>query len=284
MSVYYSSVDGESISITVQNQDSIDLSTDVTVRGASTVGLSASFIVQHSDSVALSTNILVQNKGSVSLSADITVQQSAEVDLSTSIHLMALHAESSVSFTIQRSDGVDLASDIQVRNADTKGLSANVRVRNIGTGDLSTKVSIRNASTADLITSFWVNRAFYKVERINHNIIQKEFGPLSIATADAYKTIIEEDIIGYNRFSVIVAAGMPSDIVYRIQGTSRSLPNIWAGIAGQVDVDVTASDPDNMGTTASFEASLERIRVQAKNKSPGTNSRAWASLRATMGA
>jgi hypothetical protein len=121
------------------------------------------------------------------------------------------------------------------------------------------------------------------VERISNLVIQKSYTPPSVNTANDYATVLEDDVIGYSHFSALIAAGAKNDIVYRVQGTTRARPNVWAGIPNYVDINVTADDPENMGTFANFTGEYERIRVQVKNKDTGQNSRAMASLRARMG-
>lgn len=105
------------------------------------------------------------------------------------------------------------------------------------------------------------------------------YTPPVIDTGASYATILEVETKGYSKFTVIIAAGTPNDITYRIQGALSQLPTVWAGITSQVDVDVTASDPENMGTTAVFTGTFDRIRIQVKYKSAA--GKAWVSLKAS---
>jgi hypothetical protein len=134
--------------------------------------------------------------------------------------------------------------------------------------------------SADLRSSIWLNKPqAEQTEHINHRVEQLSKVPVSIATGADYDTVFETDVKGFTNFTVMVAAGGPNDITYRIQGIVADDPKVWGGIKDQVDIDVTASDIENMGVLATFTANISRLRVQAKQKSqPG---RAWAGFRAT---
>lgn len=220
------------------------------------------------------------NGGSVS----ITLQKSSTLALSCSFTSQKVDNLSG-SFAIQRSDSVAISASFYPRFASAVPLSTNFTVRwgSASSAGASTSITVNNVSTADLTTSLWVNKASYKVELIRDGVILKDYGPLSHVTDDDYQTVLEEDVLGYGTFSILVAAGAPNDITYRIQACPRLLPSVWAGIPNQVDKDVSASDPENMGTIATFTGQFAKLRVQAKNKTPGSDSRAWASLKAKMG-
>jgi len=262
--VYYSSKDGMSVSFWLPTAGSADLSSSVTVRQPGSNNLSSSATVRNIGSEALSSSVLVMNAGTA--------------DLSSSFSVVAPPGLSS-DFTIRKPSWVPgLFSVFVVRNVGTKDLSCKIIVRNIGSAALSSNFFVPSVF---LPSSFWVSHPTYTVERISHNITQKEYTPISIITGGSYATVLEEDVVGYTTFSVLIAAGTPNDITYRIQATSIRRPGMWAGIPNQVDVDVSASDPENMGTVAIFTGSFEKLRVQARQKT--TPGRAWASLRATRG-
>jgi len=262
--VYYSSKDGMSVSFWLPTAGSADLS--------------GSFTVRQPGSKNLSSNITVRNVASADLNSSALIMNAATKDLSSNFAVLSPPKLSS-SFTIRKTQSVPgLFTVFVVRNAGTKDLRCSITIKNKGSKALSSNFFVPSVF---LPSSFWVSQPTYAVERISHNITQKECTPISIATGVSYATVLEEDVVGYTTFSALIAAGTPNAITYRIQATSQKRPGVWAGIPNQVDVDVSASDPENMGTAATFTGSFERIRIQAKQKTAA--GRAWASLRATRG-
>jgi hypothetical protein len=276
--VEYDSVDGESISFTIQKTSLKDLSGSITVRNIGSANLASSFTSQAVNN--LSSSITVLNVGSKNLSSSITIQKSASRPLSSSFIARGAGTKAlSSSLTIRKSATKALSSSITVRKSSSKNLSTKFGVARFA--NLSCKFGI--TQNANLSCSFWITAPTYTVERINNFVIQKSYSPASRPTTNDYATIMEQDVIGYFSHSIAIAAGAPNDITYRIQAATRDRPNVWVGIPNQVDVDITVSDPDNMGTIASFTGEFEKVRVQAKNKTPSSNSRAWAALKSRTG-
>jgi hypothetical protein len=183
----------------------------------------------------------------------------------------------SSNFSIRESGSKGRSASFTIRKASSKDGHSSFLPRRDASDNLSSSLYTQGVET--LSSSFWITTAQFKVERISNTITQMSYTPPSIATDVSYATILEVETKGYKEFTAIIAAGTPNDITYRIQGAVSQLPTVWAGITSQVDVDVTASDPENMGTAAVFTGTFDRIRIQVKYKSSA--GRAWASLKAS---
>jgi hypothetical protein len=183
----------------------------------------------------------------------------------------------SSSLTVRSSSNKFLRSSFTIRKRSSKALSSSFAIQRSSSKALSS--SFTTQGVKPLSCSFWIGTgAQYKVERVNNFVTTMAYTPPIIATGANYVTVLEVDTKGYKTFTAIIAAGEPNDVTYRIQGMLSQMP-VWAGIPSQVDVEVTSSDAENMGTTATFTGCYDRIRIQVKQKTnPG---RALASLKAS---
>jgi hypothetical protein len=173
------------------------------------------------------------------------------------------------------------SGNFTIRKASSKDQQFSFTIRKAGNATIREALIARNAGSAGLLTNFWVNGGVstYTVDRITSFVTQKTATSPSIATTDVYQTLLEQEVIGYSSFSVIIAAGAPNDITYRIQASVVDRPSVWADVPDQVDVDVLASDPESMGIVANFAGQFEVVRIQVRNRVIGQSSRAWASMK-----
>jgi len=178
-------------------------------------------------------------------------------------------------------DSKSMSSSVTVQNQGSKDLSSNVTIRNVGSKALSSNVTVRNVGSKDLSSSLTLLAAYTEaVRRINWQIIEKEVTPPTLITANAYATILETDVIGYNDFTLMLNNLQSNGITYKIEASRLALPNVWAGIPNLVDQNIAG----NGSIAPSFSGAYERLRIQVKNQNADQASRAIASLKAIMGA
>jgi len=232
-----------------------ELSSNVTL-GQEDVDLSSSFTVRNIGAAPLSSSVQVRNASSVALSSNINMGNSA-----------------------------DNSSSVTVRNASGDDLSSSVFVYQTGSADLSS--SFDTSQNEDLPCSFKVIifSSARRVERIDYQTTRvSEESPI-VDLVDTYADVLLMDTEGYTKFTVQVVAGEPNDLTYRIQGKLMGPGGtpIWTAVPNQLDIDVASNDIENMGSAAIFTADFEQLRIQAKNKTGGMNSKAIALVKATRG-
>ena len=193
--IYEDSLNFPTEAFAVQNVSTINVSADFAIRKSSTAAVSDSFTIRKEANAALSESILVRNPGSSALSE---------------------------TFAVQNKGAKALSSSFTNRKSTTKAAPSSFTIRKSDSITSHEKFAVRNQSGANLICNFWISKAEYAVERINNLVTVKEYTPVTKATTDSYATALEDDVVGYSNFSILIAAGAPNDITYRIQESLKT--------------------------------------------------------------
>lgn len=133
------------------------------------------------------------------------------------------------------------------------------------------------SGSKSLGSNFFLANLFYIVERINNFVTQKALSRPVIATIDTDSTVLDEDVSGYSSFSTVLSNPGANGVTFSIQGNHKTRPGFYALIGSTINVAAGAT------SVSTFTGEFDRIRVLAKNQTPGQASKAWSSLKARIG-